>query len=231
MICIVVGIELLQFITISGCCDIDDVILNVLGSLIMFVILRISSINKFLRNIVLLEKNKIDYKDLIKKIIIILIPIICIIGVVFISENKYIDKNSQTFTNLKIIDKTKEENITCKRLFSSPRLSYHSLLGLLSNCSFSPSMKLGRQYLYAVSRIKAISSPVYSTKPSLLYIFKARAWARIPLACRYSKSAKLSRASPICRFFLQIPVYMPNSLKFNLFISLFFKSKTMYQVP
>lgn len=113
MICIVVGIELLQFITISGCCDIDDVILNVLGSLIMFVILRISSINKFLRNIVLLEKNKIDYKDLVKKIIIILIPIICIIGVVFISENKYIDKNSQTFTHLKIIDKTKEENITC----------------------------------------------------------------------------------------------------------------------
>ena len=41
MICIVVGIELLQFITISGCCDIDDVILNVLGSLIMFVILRL----------------------------------------------------------------------------------------------------------------------------------------------------------------------------------------------
>ena len=59
------------------------------------------------------RKNKIDYKDLIKKIIIILIPIICIIGVVFISENKYIDKNSQTFTHLKIIDKTKEENITC----------------------------------------------------------------------------------------------------------------------
>ena len=54
-----------------------------------------------------------SYKDLIKKIIIILIPIICIIGVVFISENKYIDKNSQTFTHLKIIDKTKEENITC----------------------------------------------------------------------------------------------------------------------
>ena len=42
-----------------------------------------------------------------------IIPIICIIGVVFISENKYIDKNSQTFTHLKIIDKTKEENIAC----------------------------------------------------------------------------------------------------------------------
>ena len=113
MICIVVGIELLQFITISGCCDIDDVILNVVGALVMFGILRIKSINQLIRNIFLLEKNKIDYKDLVKKIIIILIPIICIIGVVFISENKYIDKNSQTFTHLKIIDKTKEENITC----------------------------------------------------------------------------------------------------------------------
>ncbi len=113
MICIVVGIELLQFITMSGCCDIDDVILNVVGALVMFGILRIKSINQLIRNIFLLEKNKIDYKDLIKKIIIILIPIICIIGVVFISENKYIDKNSQTFTHLKIIDKTKEENITC----------------------------------------------------------------------------------------------------------------------
>ena len=57
--------------------------------------------------------SKEQIEDLIKKIIIILIPIICIIGVVFISENKYIDKNSQTFTHLKIIDKTKEENIAC----------------------------------------------------------------------------------------------------------------------
>ncbi len=97
----------------SGCCDIDDVILNVVGALVMFGILRIKSINQLIRNIFLLEKNKIDYKDLVKKIIIILIPIICIIGVVFISENKYIDKNSQTFTHLKIIDKTKEENIAC----------------------------------------------------------------------------------------------------------------------
>lgn len=36
MICIVIGIELLQFITMSGSCDIDDVILNVSGSLIMY---------------------------------------------------------------------------------------------------------------------------------------------------------------------------------------------------
>ena len=86
MICIVTGIELLQFITMSGSCDIDDVILNVSGSLIMYEILHIKSINELLKNIFLLEKNKINYKDLFRKIIIIVIPIILVIGVVLISE-------------------------------------------------------------------------------------------------------------------------------------------------
>ena len=61
----------MQFITMSGCCDIDDVILNVMGALVMFGILRIKSINQLIRNIFLLEKNQIAYKDLVKKIIII----------------------------------------------------------------------------------------------------------------------------------------------------------------
>lgn len=113
MICIVTGIELLQFITMSGSCDIDDVILNVSGSLIMYEILHIKSINELLKNIFLLEKNKINYKDLFRKIIIIVIPIILVIGVVLISEKNYINKNNQPFTHLKIIDKVKEENIAC----------------------------------------------------------------------------------------------------------------------
>lgn len=62
MICIVIGIELLQFITMSGCCDIDDVILNVMGALVMFGILRIKSINQLIRNIFLLEKIKLIIK-------------------------------------------------------------------------------------------------------------------------------------------------------------------------
>ena len=62
MLCIVIGIELLQFITMSGCCDIDDVILNVVGALVMFGILQIKSINQLIRNIFLLEKNKINIK-------------------------------------------------------------------------------------------------------------------------------------------------------------------------
>ena len=113
MICIVTGIELLQFITMSGSCDIDDVILNVSGSLIMYEILHIKSINELLKNIFLLEKNKINYKDLFRKIIIIVIPIFLVIGVVLISEKNYINKNNQPFTHLKIIDKVKEENIAC----------------------------------------------------------------------------------------------------------------------
>ena len=113
MICIVIGIELLQFITMSGSCDIDDVILNVSGSLIMYEILHIKSINELLKNIFFLEKNKINYKDLFRKIIIIVIPIILVIGLVLISEKKYINKNNQSFTHLKIIDKVKEENMTC----------------------------------------------------------------------------------------------------------------------
>lgn len=51
MIGIVVFIELLQFITLSGSCDIDDVILNVFGAFILFKILHIKGINKFIKNI------------------------------------------------------------------------------------------------------------------------------------------------------------------------------------
>lgn len=55
MIGIVIFIELLQFITLSGSCDIDDVILNVFGSYMLFKIFHIKVINKFIKNIFLLE--------------------------------------------------------------------------------------------------------------------------------------------------------------------------------
>ena len=41
IVLIVLGIELLQLITLSGCCDIDDVLLNTLGACIMFKILNL----------------------------------------------------------------------------------------------------------------------------------------------------------------------------------------------
>ena len=55
MIVIIVVIELLQFLTMSGSCDIDDLILNLLGASIVYFITRIKCINKFIHKIFLFE--------------------------------------------------------------------------------------------------------------------------------------------------------------------------------
>jgi glycopeptide antibiotics resistance protein len=55
MIIIVILIELLQFVTMSGSCDIDDLILNVLGASIIYFIVRIKCINKFIHKAFLYE--------------------------------------------------------------------------------------------------------------------------------------------------------------------------------
>lgn len=80
-ILIVFVIEFFQLITHSGSFDIDDFILNVLGAVVMYYILRIKSINNIIRNIFLLEKNSVEKKSIIK---IILILFIVILSVVFL---------------------------------------------------------------------------------------------------------------------------------------------------
>lgn len=47
---IVISIELLQFVTLSGTCDIDDVILNSAGAYIAFGVLHIKPVKTFVRN-------------------------------------------------------------------------------------------------------------------------------------------------------------------------------------
>ena len=54
MILIVLLIELLQFITLSGSFDIDDLILNVLGAVILFLILKIKKINQLIHKLFLI---------------------------------------------------------------------------------------------------------------------------------------------------------------------------------
>lgn len=49
IILIVIGIESMQFLTLSGSCDIDDLILNLSGSLLLYLILKIKPINKVIR--------------------------------------------------------------------------------------------------------------------------------------------------------------------------------------
>lgn len=51
MIPIIVIIELMQFITISGSCDIDDLILNILGITIMYFVSKIKPINGLINKI------------------------------------------------------------------------------------------------------------------------------------------------------------------------------------
>lgn len=58
MIVIVLIIELLQFATLSGSCDIDDFILNVLGAVIMYLILRVKKIKNVVQNIFLIKDMK-----------------------------------------------------------------------------------------------------------------------------------------------------------------------------
>ena len=55
MIIIVIIIELLQFATTSGSCDIDDLILNVCGASIIYLIVKIRPINNFIRKVFLFE--------------------------------------------------------------------------------------------------------------------------------------------------------------------------------
>ena len=80
MIIVVLLIEGLQFVTLSGSCDIDDLILNVFGALILYLILSIKSIKHFIRNIFLLENNEINYVNLIINIILLSI-IFIVIGI------------------------------------------------------------------------------------------------------------------------------------------------------
>ena len=55
MIIIIVIIELLQFITMSGSCDIDDLILNVFGASVVYFVCKIKFINNLINKIFLLE--------------------------------------------------------------------------------------------------------------------------------------------------------------------------------
>lgn len=55
---IVFCIEGLQFVTLSGTCDIDDVILNALGAYIMYGIFRIGVVKRFVSNILLWQSRR-----------------------------------------------------------------------------------------------------------------------------------------------------------------------------
>lgn len=87
-----IGIELIQFLTITGRCDIDDIILNFFGAFVLYRVVQIKSVKKLLGNIFLLEKNKIK-KEEIKKIGIgVLLTVIIFISIIAVREHLYQNK-------------------------------------------------------------------------------------------------------------------------------------------
>ena len=107
---IILLIEFLQLITSSGRFDIDDVILNLSGALILYGIIKIKSVNNLIRNIFLLEKNKISKQSYIKIFSFLFIVILATILLVAF-RNKLYDKNVDDYMKkmnptIKIVDET-----------------------------------------------------------------------------------------------------------------------------
>ena len=107
---IILLIEVLQLITSSGRFDVDDLILNLSGALILYGIIKIKAVNNLIRNIFLLEKNRISKKDYIKIFILIFIIVLSIV-ILVLYRNKLYNKNIDNYDKIynpqiKIIDET-----------------------------------------------------------------------------------------------------------------------------
>lgn len=129
ILCVTLGIELIQFITFTGSCDIDDVILNTLGAFIMYKILNIKDVNNLVRNILLLEKNKVNKK----KIVIVIIPliIVCtlILGLYKIGQSHY-NENLEDWTSkrnykIEIIDESTSSDQTLEKFYETELYEYY----------------------------------------------------------------------------------------------------------
>lgn len=90
ILCVTLGIELIQFATFTGSCDIDDIILNTLGAFIMYKILEIKSIKNLIKNIFLLEKNEVNWKVVVK-VAIIIIGVVIACGILIKARERYYD--------------------------------------------------------------------------------------------------------------------------------------------
>mgnify|MGYP003295140202 CR=1 FL=1 len=129
ILCITLGIELIQFITFSGSCDIDDVILNTLGAFIMYKILNIKDVKNLVKNIFLLEKNKINKKKVLK----VLIPIIIVIILCFVFYKvgtRFYDDNLDDWMSkhnykLEIIDETESCDTALELFYESELYEYY----------------------------------------------------------------------------------------------------------
>ena len=112
MVIIILGIESLQLITTSGRFDIDDLILNLFGAAIMYLLLNIKSVNDLINNMFLLEHNKISKKSYIKIISFILIIIIICVSII-VYRNKLYNQNLDDYNSINNPNITFEHDNNC----------------------------------------------------------------------------------------------------------------------
>lgn len=129
ILCVTLGIELIQFISFSGSCDIDDVILNTLGAVIMYLILQIKTVKNLIRNIFLLEKNEINKKQIIILAVIVII-IVSVFGVLIKVRERYYDKAVDEHTakynyNVQIIDESESTDSALEKFYEDELYEYY----------------------------------------------------------------------------------------------------------
>ncbi len=114
---IILGIELCQLLTASGRFDIDDIILNASGAILMYFVLRIKVMQNLIKNIFLSEKNKISKKSYIIIIIAIFLALISIILLVDFRNILYnINYNEYNKIHNPIISIIDESQDTCDQV-------------------------------------------------------------------------------------------------------------------
>ncbi len=129
MIIIICDVELLQLVTGSGRLDIDDLILNLSGAIIMFLIIKIESIIKSLKNIFLLEKNKLSSKD-VKIIISLFFVIFVLLMGILILRNRMYNNNINEY-NLKmnpkivLIDESEVCDTSLEKFYENELYEYY----------------------------------------------------------------------------------------------------------
>ena len=129
ILCVTLGIELIQFITFTGSCDIDDIILNTLGAFIMYKILNIKDVNNLVRNILLLEKNDVNKKKIIIVIIPLIIVCVLILGLYKIGKSHY-NENLDEWTSkrnyqIEIIDESESNDQTLELFYETELYEYY----------------------------------------------------------------------------------------------------------
>ncbi len=112
LIFMILGIEFLQLVTGSGRFDIDDLILNLSGAVIVYLLFKIKSVKALIHNIFLLEKNKISKKSYIKIILFIVIVIVLFMGII-VYRNSLYDKNYEEYSKINNPEMTFEYRDEC----------------------------------------------------------------------------------------------------------------------